>query len=241
MSWHVPDNAADDSGADDADDGNSEDVGSTDDTASVGGEQVELYPAPTSLVEHEAFEKMFSYDYDEDFDAQLDGIDQAQDTTDETEVTAKCVVSARLRLARFRTIEFLELSKTTDDIAALYPDTVWIKMRGIYGMHLIVMVVLWILAFACGCVVAVHVTQLWHMAIVAAIVVVFMRLSQRVMMGQLIKESPWYSLSYQSWRDLVKCMEIWDNQGVTHSDIYSRVRVFFNDVARDDEHDFKVK
>ena len=227
MTSQSPDGAADDGGAD-----------NTDATARVGGERIELYPAPTRLVEHDTFEKMFSHDYDADFDAQLDGVDN---TRSETEVTAKCVVSARLCLARFRTIEFLELSKTTDNIAALYPDTVWIKMRGVYGMYLIMMIVLWILAFACGCAVAVQATQLWHMGIVAMIVVVFMRLSKRVMVGRLITESPWYSLPYQSWRDLVKCMEIWDNQGVTHSDIYARVRVFFNDVARDDEHDFKVK
>lgn len=232
MTAHTPDNASDDADM-------------QGDNVHVGGEKVELYPAPTHLIEHRAFETMFSHDYDVDFDAQLDGVSQQEtssstNTETETEVMAKCVVSARLRLARFRTIELLELSKATDDIAALYPNTVWIKMRGIYGMHFIAMVALWVLAFVGGCVVAIQATQVWHMGLAAMIVVVFMRLSQRVMMGRLIKESPWYNLPYNSWQDLVKCMEIWDNEGVTHSDIYSRVRVFFNDVARDDEHDFKV-
>lgn len=230
MTAHTPDNASDDADM-------------QGDNVYVGGEKLELYPAPQHLIEHRAFESMFSHDYDVDFDAQLDGVSQQETNTETgaaTEVTAKCVVSARLRLARFRTIEFLELSKATDDIAALYPNTVWIKMRGIYGMHLIVMVALWAAAFVAGCVVAIQATHLWHMGLAAMIVVVFMRLSQRVMMGRLIKESPWYNLPYNSWRDLVKCMEIWDNEGVAHSDIYSRVRVFFNDVACNDEHDFKV-
>ena len=230
MTAHTPDNASDDADM-------------QGDNVYVGGEKLELYPAPQHLIEHRAFETMFSHDYDVDFDAQLDGVSQQETNTETgaaTEVTAKCVVSARLRLARFRTIEFLELSKATDDIAALYPNTVWIKMRGIYGMHLIVMVALWAAAFVAGFVVAIQATHLWHMGLAAMIVVVFMRLSQRVMMGRLIKESPWYNLPYNSWQDLVKCMEIWDNEGVTHSDIYSRVRVFFNDVARNDEHDFKV-
>ena len=230
MTAHTPDNASDDA------DMQGDDV-------HIGGEKLELYPAPHHLVEHRAFESMFSHDYDVDFDAQLDGVSRQETSTETgaaTEVTAKCVVSARLRLARFRTIEFLELSKATDDIAALYPNTVWIKMRGIYGMHLIVMVALWAVAFVAGFVVAIQATHLWHMGLAAMIVVAFMRLSQRVMMGRLIKESPWYNLPYNSWQDLVKCMEIWDNEGVTHSDIYSRVRVFFNDVARNDEHDFKV-
>lgn len=230
MTAHTPDNASDDA-----------DIQG--DNVHIGGEKLELYPAPHHLVEHRAFETMFSHDYDVDFDAQLDGVSRQETSTETgaaTEVTAKCVVSARLRLARFRTIEFLELSKATDDIAALYPNTVWIKMRGIYGMHLIVMVALWAVAFVAGFVVAIQATHLWHMGLAAMIVVAFMRLSQRVMMGRLIKESPWYNLPYNSWQDLVKCMEIWDNEGVTHSDIYSRVRVFFNDVARNDEHDFKV-
>ena len=230
MTAHTPDNASDDADM-------------QGDNVHIGGEKVELYPAPHHLVEHRAFESMFSHDYDVDFDAQLDGVSRQETSTETgaaTEVTAKCVVSARLRLARFRTIEFLELSKATDDIAALYPNTVWIKMRGIYGMHLIVMVALWAVAFVTGLVVAIQATHLWHMGLAAMIVVAFMRLSQRVMMGRLIKESPWYNLPYNSWQDLVKCMEIWDNEGVTHSDIYSRVRVFFNDVARNDEHDFKV-
>lgn len=230
MTAHTPDNASDDADM-------------QGDNVHIGGEKLELYPAPHHLVEHRAFETMFSHDYDVDFDAQLDGVSRQETNTETgtaTEVTAKCVVSARLRLARFRTIEFLELSKATDDIAALYPNTVWIKMRGIYGMHLIVMVALWAVAFVAGFVVAIQATHLWHMGLAAMIVVAFMRLSQRVMMGRLIKESPWYNLPYNSWRDLVKCMEIWDNEGVTHSDIYSRVRVFFNDVARNDEHDFKV-
>lgn len=230
MTAHTPDNASDDADM-------------QGDNVHIGGEKLELYPAPHHLVEHRAFESMFSHDYDVDFDAQLDGVSQQETNTETgaaTEVTAKCVVSARLRLARFRTIEFLELSKATDDIAALYPNTVWIKMRGIYGMHLIVMVALWAVAFVAGFVVAIQATHLWHMGLAAMIVVAFMRLSQRVMMGRLIKESPWYNLPYNSWQDLVKCMEIWDNEGVTHSDIYSRVRVFFNDVARNDEHDFKV-
>lgn len=230
MTAHTPDNASDDADM-------------QGDNVHIGGEKLELYPAPHHLVEHRAFESMFSHDYDVDFDAQLDGVSREENNTETetaTEVTAKCVVSARLRLARFRTIEFLELSKATDDIAALYPNTVWIKMRGIYGMHLIVMVVLWAVAFVAGFVVAIQATHLWHMGLAAMIVVAFMRLSQRVMMGRLIKESPWYNLPYNSWQDLVKCMEIWDNEGVTHSDIYSRVRVFFNDVARNDEHDFKV-
>ena len=230
MTAHTPDNASDDADM-------------QGDNVHIGGEKLELYPAPHHLVEHRAFESMFSHDYDVDFDAQLDGVSRQETNTETgtaTEVTAKCVVSARLRLARFRTIEFLELSKATDDIAALYPNTVWIKMRGIYGMHLIVMVALWAVAFVAGCVVAIQATHLWHMGLAAMIVVVFIRLSHRVMMGRLIKESPWYNLPYNSWQDLVKCMEIWDNEGVTHSDIYSRVRVFFNDVARNDEHDFKV-
>ena len=228
MTAHTPDNASDDADM-------------QGDNVYVGGEKLELYPAPQHLIEHRAFETMFSHDYDVDFDAQLDGVSRQETNTETaTEVMAKCVVSARLRLARFRTIEFLELSKATDDIAALYPNTVWIKMRGIYGMHLIVMVALWAAAFVAGFVVAIQATHLWHMGLAAMIVVVFMRLSQRVMMGRLIKESPWYNLPYNSWQDLVKCMEIWDNEGVTHSDIYSRVRVFFNDVARNDEHDFKV-
>lgn len=230
MTAHTPDNASDDADM-------------QGDNVHIGGEKLELYPAPHHLVEHRAFESMFSHDYDVDFDAQLDGVSRQETSTETgaaTEVTAKCVVSARLRLARFRTIEFLELSKATDDIAALYPNTVWIKMRGIYGMHLIVMVALWAVAFVAGFVVAIQATHLWHMGLAAMIVVAFMRLSQRVMMGRLIKESPWYNLPYNSWQDLVKCMEIWDNEGVTHSDIYSRVRVFFNDVARNDEHDFKV-
>ena len=230
MTAHTPDNASDDADM-------------QGDNVHIGGEKLELYPAPHHLVEHRAFESMFSHDYDVDFDAQLDGVSRQETSTETgaaTEVTAKCVVSARLRLARFRTIEFLELSKATDDIAALYPNTVWIKMRGIYGMHLIVMVALWAVAFVTGLVVAIQATHLWHMGLAAMIVVAFMRLSQRVMMGRLIKESPWYNLPYNSWQDLVKCMEIWDNEGVTHSDIYSRVRVFFNDVARNDEHDFKV-
>ena len=230
MTAHTPDNASDDADM-------------QGDNVHIGGEKLELYPAPHHLVEHRAFETMFSHDYDVDFDAQLDGVSRQETNTETgaaTEVTAKCVVSARLRLARFRTIEFLELSKATDDIAALYPNTVWIKMRGIYGMHLIVMVALWAVAFVAGCVVAIQATHLWHMGLAAMIVVVFIRLSHRVMMGRLIKESPWYNLPYNSWQDLVKCMEIWDNEGVTHSDIYSRVRVFFNDVARNDEHDFKV-
>ena len=230
MTAHTPDNASDDADM-------------QGDNVHIGGEKLELYPAPHHLVEHRAFETMFSHDYDVDFDAQLDGVSRQETSTETgaaTEVTAKCVVSARLRLARFRTIEFLELSKATDDIAALYPNTVWIKMRGIYGMHLIVMVALWAVAFVAGFVVAIQATHLWHMGLAAMIVVAFMRLSQRVMMGRLIKESPWYNLPYNSWQDLVKCMEIWDNEGVTHSDIYSRVRVFFNDVARNDEHDFKV-
>ena len=230
MTAHTPDNASDDADM-------------QGDNVHIGGEKLELYPAPHHLVEHRAFESMFSHDYDVDFDAQLDGVSRQETNTETgtaTEVTAKCVVSARLRLARFRTIEFLELSKATDDIAALYPNTVWIKMRGIYGMHLIVMVALWAVAFVAGFVVAIQATHLWHMGLAAMIVVAFMRLSQRVMMGRLIKESPWYNLPYNSWQDLVKCMEIWDNEGVTHSDIYSRVRVFFNDVARNDEHDFKV-
>ena len=230
MTAHTPDNASDDADM-------------QGDNVHIGGEKLELYPAPHHLVEHRAFESMFSHDYDVDFDAQLDGVSRQETSTETgaaTEVTAKCVVSARLRLARFRTIEFLELSKATDDIAALYPNTVWIKMRGIYGMHLIVMVALWAVAFVAGFVVAIQATHLWHMGLAAMIVVAFMRLSHRVMMGRLVKESPWYNLPYNSWQDLVKCMEIWDNEGVTHSDIYSRVRVFFNDVARNDEHDFKV-
>ena len=189
MTAHTPDNASDDADM-------------QGDNVHIGGEKLELYPAPHHLVEHRAFESMFSHDYDVDFDAQLDGVSRQETSTETgaaTEVTAKCVVSARLRLARFRTIEFLELSKATDDIAALYPNTVWIKMRGIYGMHLIVMVALWAVAFVAGFVVAIQATHLWHMGLAAMIVVAFMRLSQRVMMGRLIKESPWYNLPYNSW------------------------------------------
>lgn len=200
--------------------------------AEIGGEQVEYYPAPLALVEHDAFERAFGYD----FDAVLDGEDVTGSQCDNEEVVARCVVSARLRLSRFRTIEFLELSKSTDKIAALYPDTVWVKERGVYGAHLIVMVVLWLLAFVGGLTLALRVSSVWEFGAVIAGIAVFMKLSRRVMAGHLIRESSWYTLPYSTWCDLVKCMAIWDTEGVSHSDIYTRVRVFFDDVAHADEH-----
>ena len=203
-----------------------------DDDAEIGGEQVEYYPAPAALIAHDEFERAFGYD----FDAVFDGEDYEESQRDNKEVVARCVVSARLRLSRFRTIEFLELSKTTDNIAALYPGTAWVKERGVYGAHLIVMVLLWLLAFVGGLTLALRVSSVWEFGVVLAGIAVFMELSRRVMAGHLIRESSWYKLPYSTWCDLVKCMTIWDTEGVSHSDIYTRVCVFFDDVAQADEH-----
>ena len=202
------------------------------DEEEIGGETVEYYPAPAALVEHDAFERAF----DHDFDAALDDKETITAQRDTDQVIARCVVSARLRLGRLRTIEFLELSKSTDTIAALYPDTAWVKERGVYGAHLIAMVLLWLLAFVGGLTLALQVSSVWEFGAVVASIAVFMELSRRVMAGHLIRESSWYRLPYSTWCDLVKCMTVWDTEGVSHSDIYARVRVFFNDVAHDDEH-----
>ena len=210
----------------------SQDADDVADDAEIGGEQVEYYPAPAALIAHDEFERAFGYD----FDAALDGEDYEESQRDNKEVVARCVVSARLRLSRFRTIEFLELSKTTDNIAALYPGTAWVKERGVYGAHLIVMVLLWLLVFVGGLTLALRVSSVWEFGVVLAGIAVFMELSRRVMAGHLIRESSWYKLPYSTWCDLVKCMTIWDTEGVSHSDIYTRVRVFFDDVAQADEH-----
>lgn len=210
----------------------SQDIDDVADDSEIGGEMVEYYPAPLALIEHDEFERAFGYD----FDAALDGETAETAQQDNDEVVARCVVSARLRLSRFRTIEFLELSKTTDSIAALYPDTVWVKERGVYGAHLIGMAVLWLLAFVGGLTLALQVSSVWEFGAVLAGIAVFMELSRRVMAGHLIRESSWYKLPYSTWCDLVKCMTIWDTEGVSHSDIYTRVRVFFDDVAQIDEH-----
>lgn len=227
--------------ADDAGD----DSGATRPVERIGGEDVEYYPAPAQLVAHDAFERAWAYDFDAVFDAAAadalaPGARDA-DSTDQDNVAVRCVVSARLRLGRFRTIEFLELSKSTDPVAALYPEVAWVKIRGVYGIYLIVMLALWVCAFVAGLVLALHASSVWHIGVVGFSVVVFAWLSRRVMSGHVVKESSWYRLPYSTWCDLVKCMTLWDNEGVSHSDIYTRSRVFFDDVACDDEHDTKVK
>lgn len=199
----------------------------------IGGERVETLPAPQTLVEHYQMERLL-HESDDVFLDRFAGISASSDTrADDADGPLMCeaVVSARLLPAQLRMVEILELSGRIDASVQPYEAMTWLKVRQANTMCFIVHTMVCIAMLAAALLLAIHVTQLWQIGALVVFLITAYLVSRQFILNKTITVSDWYKMSYSSWRELVKCMVLWNHQGVSQNHIYRRTMSFIEDVA----------